>query len=131
MSESYPIHYQQRRRQRSSGQDEMNLVEFPFATLSRKPSLGSIRCERWISDASGERHPQHWTVQGGSESGLPTEFDERVYVALMAVTRKQGIVSRKVTFSVYALLKLMGEATDSKHYRSVERQQHRSQRDRR
>lgn len=121
MSESSPIHYRRRRTLSSSGQDEMNLVEFPFATLSRKPTLGSIKCQRWVSDASGQRHPQRWVVQGGSESGLPTEFDERIYVALMAMTRKQGVVSRKVTFSVYGLLKLMGETTDSKHYRSVER----------
>jgi plasmid replication initiation protein len=99
----------------------MNLVEFPFATLSRRPMLGSIKCQRWISDPTGARHPQRWAVQGGSESGLPTEFDERVYVALMAVTKQRGFADRKVPFSVYQLLKIMGESTDSKHYRSVER----------
>jgi hypothetical protein len=99
----------------------MNLVEFPFATLSHKPSMGSIKCQRWISDPSGARHPQRWAVQGGSESGLPTEFDERVYVALMAVTKRHGFADRKVPFSVYQLLKIMGESTDSKHYRSIER----------
>ena len=99
----------------------MNLVEFPFATLSRRPTMGSIKCQRWISDAKGERRPQRWVVQGGSESGLPTEFDERIYVALMAITKRQGYAQRKVPFSVYSLLKIMGESTDSKHYRSVER----------
>lgn len=103
------------------GRDEMNLVEFPFATLLRRPSMGSIKCQRWISDAQGQRHAQRWVVQGGSESGLPTEFDERVYVALMAVTKQQGLAQRKVTFSVYQLLKIMGESTDNRHYRSVER----------
>jgi len=105
----------------SQGRDEMNLVEFPFATLSRRPSLGSIKCQRWVTDGKGTRHPQRWVVQGGSESGLPTEFDERVYVALMAVTKRQGYSQRKVSFSVYQLLKIMGESSDSKHYRSVER----------
>ena len=103
------------------GRDEMNLVEFPFATLSHKSTMGSIKCQRWISYAKGKRHAQRWVVQGGSESGLPTEFDERVYVALMAVTKAQGFSQRKVTFSVYELLKIMGESTDSKHYGSVER----------
>jgi hypothetical protein len=103
------------------GRDEMNLVEFPFATLSHKTTLGSIKCVRWIAGADGQRHKQSWVVQGGSASGLPTEFDERVYVALMALTHEQGFASRKVPLSVYRLLTLMGESTDGAHYRSVER----------
>ncbi|NLE86843.1 MAG: hypothetical protein GX607_10635 [Myxococcales bacterium] len=103
------------------GRDEMNLIEFPFATLSRRATLGSIRCERWITDPQGQRHRQLWTVQGGSASGLPTEFDERVYVALMAVTRRHGFTEPRVPFSVYGLLRIMGESTDSRHYQSVER----------
>jgi hypothetical protein len=99
----------------------MNLVEFPFATLSRRPTLGSIECTRWVGDGRGGRQPQRWVVQGGSASGLPTEFDERVYVALMALTRAQGYAERRVSFSVYGVLRTMGEATDARHYRSVER----------
>jgi hypothetical protein len=99
----------------------MNLVEFPFATLSRTPSLGSLTCVRWIGGADGQRRRQRWVVQGGSASGLPTEFDERVYVALLALTQAQGYTDRRVPLSVYRILKLMGEDTDSKHYRSVER----------
>jgi len=99
----------------------MNLVEFPFATLSHKPSLGSLKCVRWIGDGEGKRHKQSWVVQGGSASGLPTEFDERVYVALMALTREQGFTSRKVPLSIYRLLTLMGESTDGAHYHSIER----------
>ena len=53
------------------GRDEMNLVEFPFATLSRRATLGSIRCERWITDPQGQRHRQLWTVQGGAPQGCP------------------------------------------------------------
>ncbi len=103
------------------GRDEMNLVEFPFATLSHKTTLGSIKCVRWIAGADGQRRKQSWVVQGGSASGLPTEFDERVYVALMALTHEQGFASRKVPMSVYRLLTLMGESTDGAHYRSIER----------
>ena len=103
------------------GRDEMNLVEFPFATLTHRPAMGSITCQRWTTGADGERHKQRWVVQGGSASGLPTEFDERVYVALMALSKQQGLSERKVTFSVYQLLKIMGESHDSGHYRSVER----------
>jgi len=98
----------------------MNLVEFPFATLSRKPSLAASSAS--VGSATQRATPSAALDRAGRQRvGLAHEFDERVYVALMAVTRKQGVVSRKVTFSVYALLKLMGETTDSKHYRSVER----------
>ena len=98
----------------------MNLIEFPFATLSRQPSMGSIRCKRWLTAPDGRRYQQNWTVQGGSESGLPTEFDERIYVALMAITREQAFADRKVPFSVYRLLQIMGESHDNRHYHSVE-----------
>jgi hypothetical protein len=74
-----------------------------------------------VGDGRGGRQPQRWVVQGGSASGLPTEFDERVYVALMALTRAQGFAERRVSFSVYSVLRTMGEATDARHYRSVER----------
>jgi len=99
----------------------MNLIEFPFATLSRQPAMGSIKCKRWLTAPTGRRYQQSWIVQGGSESGLPTEFDERIYVALMAVTQAHGFADRKVPFSVYRLLKIMGESTDNRHYHSVER----------
>ena len=99
----------------------MNLIEFPFATLSRQPAMGSIKCKRWLTAPTGRRYQQSWVVQGGSESGLPTEFDERVYVALMAITHRHGFADRKVPFSVYQLLKIMGESTDNRHYGSVER----------
>ena len=99
----------------------MNLIEFPFATLSRQPAMGSIKCKRWLTAPTGRRYQQTWIVQGGSESGLPTEFDERIYVALMAVTQGHGFAHRKVPSSVYRLLKIMGESTDNRHYHSVER----------
>jgi hypothetical protein len=105
-----------------NGRDEMNLAEFPFASLrSRGDSRKAIVYESWFADQDGNRQQLRWTAQGGSLVGLPTEFDERVYVALMAITTRQEFVSRKVPFSIYQLLKIMSLPTDSQtRYREVE-----------
>src|SRR5947199_393805 len=89
----------------TSGKDEMNLAEFPFASLrNRGDSRKAIVYEGWVEDKDGTRYQQRWIVRGDSEVGLPNEFDERVYVALMKVTKDQSFADRKVSFSVYRLL---------------------------
>lgn len=108
--------------QTANGRDEMNLAEFPFATLrTRGDRRRAIEHEGWIVDKNGNRLQQKWKVSGSMDAGLPTEFDERVYVALMAISAQHGFKSRKVPFSIYRILKTMGEGTDKSHYQVVER----------
>ncbi len=92
----------------SNGKDEMNLAEFPFASLTRIPGKKAITYKGWITDKEGSRLQQQWTVSGNITSGSPTEFDERVLIALMAITAMKGFASRKVPFSVYQVIKAMG-----------------------
>ena len=107
---------------RGVGRDEMNLAEFPFALLSRQQGdKDSFTYEGWITDKDGSRHRQRWTVRGAGGLGLPTEYDERVIVALMAVSARQSFANRKVPFSIYQLLQLMGLSRSQKAYESVER----------
>lgn len=108
-------------RARPPGRDEMNLAEFPFALLQRTSEDGTYTYEGWITDGDGQRHQQRWTVRSATGLGLPTEFDERVVVALMAVTAEQGFQSRKVPFSVYHVLQVMGIQRNSTSYDSVRR----------
>jgi hypothetical protein len=109
------------RRVMSSGRDEMNLAEFPIATLrSRGDTRGAIVHEGSVVDKHGNRHNQRWVVSGDSVLGLPNEFDERVYVALMAITAQQGFTSRKVTFSVYQVIKLLQQSRGKRSYEFVE-----------
>ena len=104
------------------GRDEMNLAEFPFALLTRQQGeRDSFTYEGWITDKSGARHRQRWTVRGAGGLGLPTEYDERVVVALMAISAQQGFAERKVTFSLYQLLQIMGVSRSQRAYESVER----------
>jgi hypothetical protein len=105
---SQPLADSRRREELGEGRDEMNLAELPFASLAhRGDDRTAITYEGWITDKQGQRHYQKWLV-GGGHAGLPTEYDERVYVALMKVTHDQGFASRKVPFSIYEVLKIMG-----------------------
>jgi hypothetical protein len=105
-----------------SGKDEMNLAEFPFASLRKQgDDRETIVYEGWATDEQGRRYQQKWIVRGLAEIGLPTEYDERVFVALMAVTATQGFESRKVSFSMYQILKIMGVGDRQKDYENLER----------
>jgi len=105
----------------SHGKDEMNLSEFPFASLhNRTDDKDAIVYEGSIVDESGDRQSQKWVVRGLSGIGVPTEFDERVYVALMAVTASQDFADRKIAFSIYQLLKIMQIGISTRAYRDVE-----------
>ena len=107
--------------QQPIGRDEMNLAEFPFASLRRRgDSREAIVHEGWVVDKTGDRHHQTWIVRGLLGLGLPTEFDERVYVALMAITVQGAIANRKVPFSIYQILKIMGLVKSKRTYQDIE-----------
>jgi plasmid replication initiation protein len=104
------------------GKDEMNLAEFPIASLRRRgDSRDSFTYEGWITNKDGKRQRQRWIVRGLSGIGLPTEYDERVLVALMAITSSHGFEDRKVPFSVYQVLQVMGLTDSKRDYENIER----------
>lgn len=104
------------------GKDEMNLAVFPIAALyTRVPkNIRSLKFRDTIVGENGKIVRRTWTVQGGSEVGLPTSTDEDVYVALMELTRKQGFGDQKVPFSRYDLVKRLGWCPCGKCYRRLE-----------
>lgn len=89
------------------GHDEMNLAEFPMSLL-RREDMGrdTFRYEGSYVLPNGERHRQTWEIRAGND-GMPTEFDERVLVALLSISGEQGFQSRKVVFSVFQILRVM------------------------
>lgn len=104
-----------------TGKDEMNLAELPFASLrNRGDKRKAIIYEGWATDEEGNRYKQEWIAQGGSLVGLPNEFDERVLVALLAVTARYKFRTRKVPFSVYQLVKIMGLTRSRQTYEYIE-----------
>jgi len=105
-----------------SGKDEMNLAVFPIAALSvRVPKdVKALKFQDSIQGENGKIMKRTWTVQGGSDCGLPTAGDEDVYVALMELTRKLGFSDRKVNFSRYELAKRLGWSPCGKTYSRIE-----------
>jgi plasmid replication initiation protein len=110
------------RRRARSGKDEMNLAVFPIAALSvRVPkNVKALKFQDTIHGENGKLVKRAWTVQGGSDCGLPTAGDEDVYVALMELTRQQGFADRKVTFSRYELARRLGWSPCGKTYSRIE-----------
>lgn len=100
------------------GKDEMNLATFPMAALYTHvpPGARSLKFEDTIIGKNGKLVKRTWTIQGGSEAGLPTATDEDVYVALMELTQRQGFDKQQVSFSRYDLLKRLGWCICGKCY---------------
>jgi hypothetical protein len=103
------------------GKDEMNLAEFPIARIGRKDKREAIEYVGWAVGKDGLRKQQKWTIRSAAGLGLPTEFAERVLVSLMAITAGEKFVSRKVTFSVYRILKMLGLTINKRNYKAVEK----------
>lgn len=104
------------------GKDEMNLAEFPFAMLrNTSDHRNEIVYEGWQTHRDGSRYQQRWVVQGGSSVGLPTELDERVYVALLGISYNQGLTSKKIGFSIYQILKILDLPTSQQQYAVIEK----------
>lgn len=104
------------------GKDEMNLAVFPLAALYTHISKDtrSLKFEDTIVGQNGKLVKRVWTIQGGSEAGLPTATDEDVYVALMELTQRQGFENQRVYFSRYDLLNRLGWCRCGKCYQRLE-----------
>lgn len=94
-----------------NGRDEMNLVEFPFATLSDR-SDGVQVLEFQVSDSdreSGLPVERKLSVTGDPKHGLPTAKDEEVYLGLLQLTKHNNdFKSPDVRFTRHELIRLLG-----------------------
>jgi hypothetical protein len=70
------------------GKDEMNLVEHPFALLSSRGDSRSVIKLEWETERNGKMVQCAWSVVGHPELGLPTPFDERLYLVMLELTRE-------------------------------------------
>lgn len=105
----------------NQGKDEMNLAEFPLARLGHHDTRRDIEYHGQIVDKAGHVLEQTWIVSGSARFGLPTEFADRVLVALIAISAKEHFASRKVAFTIYRVLTLMGLAPNQQHYKATKR----------
>jgi len=106
----------------SSGKDELNLAEFPFALLSKHASEGKKTIEFTYEgrNTDGKRVEYAWVVTGSDKFGLPLAIDEEVYVALMKMLKDDGFANRTVRFKISQLLKIMRSGTGKADYNRIE-----------
>jgi hypothetical protein len=94
-----------------NGRDEMNLVEFPFSTLSERSGNQNI-LEFQVDNYDrilGRPVVRRLTVTGDPKYGLPTAKDEEVYLALLLLTKQHNdFGDPRVYFTRCQLIKLMG-----------------------
>jgi hypothetical protein len=89
------------------GVDEMNLVEYPFASLWNKEEPGAKIEHEWEAQhpVTGRMVKAIWRATGDPEIGLPGPSEERIYLALMELSRERGLEHQSVSFTRYDLLK--------------------------
>ena len=105
-----------------SGRDEMNLVEFPFSTLSERSGNKNV-LEFQVDDYDrvvGRSVVRKLTVTGDAKYGLPTAKDEEVYLALLLLTKQHNdFGDARVYFTRCQLIKLMGWKNRDWSYRRI------------
>lgn len=100
------------------GKDEMNLAVLPIARLGRNDHRTRIEYYGTFKEPGKDQEKMVWIVEGAA--GLPTEFAERVLVALLYIGSEQNFVNRRMTFTVYRVLKVLGLTISNRNYRMVE-----------
>lgn len=104
------------------GKDEMNLVEYPFASLWKNEDTERELSFEWEKKhpITGQMLPASWRVTGDPKLGLPTPSDEKLYLVLMELTCEVGMNQQMVSFTRYDVLKRMGWPDDTRSYRMLE-----------
>jgi plasmid replication initiation protein len=105
------------------GRDEMNLAEFPIAILASRPdaSLKTVQFTDRIWDKGRDAWvSRRLTISASDRYGLPTALDDEVILGLIQLTREEGFVDRRVPFSRYNLIRLLGWRNEGKSYSRLE-----------
>jgi hypothetical protein len=104
------------------GKDELNLAEFPLCALADRlaPGQKTMVFEDRIWDANrGEMVTRRLTITGSDEYGLPTAHDDEVLLGLLQLSRLGGFADRRVNFTRYELIRLLGWREESKSYARI------------
>lgn len=106
------------------GKDEMNLAEFPLSAISDRldPSQKTMVFEDKLWDKSrGATITRQLLITAADEYGLPTALDDEVILGLVQLTRLQGFAERRVTFTRYQLIQILGWRDESRSYERIEK----------
>lgn len=112
-----------KRLRRKTGRDEMNLAEFPLATLTSRVSKDvqtlSFSDRMW-DPGNREYVTRRLTIAGSDAYGLPTALDDEVILGLIQLTREEDFSNPEVLFSRYRLVRLLGWRNEGKSYTRLE-----------
>ncbi len=101
------------------GRDEMNLAVLPIALLGRNDTREIIEYYGTFHDGKKQQN-MVWTVSGAASVGLPSEFAERVLVALLYIGSQSEFADRRLEFTPYQILKVLGQSLSGRNYKAVE-----------
>lgn len=103
--------------------DELNFAEFPLASLADHvpAEQKTLTFNDTIID-KGANKPvtRKLTITASDQYGLPRALDEEVILGLIQLSNRQGFKDKKVYFSSYELIKLLGWNDSSKSYKRIE-----------
>ena len=104
------------------GKDEMNLAEFPLSVIGKRSpgNLKTLHFEDEVWDRSLQKYvPRKLTVTGSDLLGLPNSLDDEVLLGCLQLTKEAGFGDRKVGFTRYELMDLIGWPRDGRSYERI------------
>jgi hypothetical protein len=109
--------------QSNISRDEMNLAEFPLAILSKRcgTNIKTLEFTDSVIGRNGEKVPRIWIITGADKFGLPTSSDDEVLLGLLKLTVDTGMISRKIFFTRYELLRVLKWSTEGRSYTRLQK----------
>lgn len=104
------------------GKDELNLAEFPLSALSHRvaPNQKTLKFSDAIWDRNAKQKVERClTITAADKYGLPTALDDEVILGLVQISKRHGFSDRKVHYSKYELLQILGWSKATKNYQRV------------
>ncbi len=103
--------------------DELNFAEFPIASIADTvaDNVKTLEFTDEIFDPSTAKPvTRTLVITAADRFGLPTALDDEVLLGLIQLSCEKGFADRKVHFSRYELIKLLGWRDESKSYKRIE-----------
>ena len=106
------------------GKDELNLAEFPLSAIADRlqPDQKTMVFEDKVFDISqNEMVTRQLTITAADDHGLPTALDDEVILGLVQLSKIQNFADRRVHFTRYQLLQLLGWSDEGRNYERLEK----------
>lgn len=106
------------------GRDELNLAEFPLAAIAdRVPNNQKTLVfeDRIFDSGKSEMITRRLTISASDKYGLPTSLDDEVILGLIQLTKQNRFADRKVNFSRYQLIQILGWRHEGRSYERLEK----------